>query len=153
MHTSDLHPCPVPPPAHSSRVIVVGATNRPADIDDAVRRRLVKRVYIPLPEAEGRAAVMQHLLQTQKSKLHPTDFARVVRKTEGYSASDLNALCKEAAMEPIRELGPKIASVRLSGIRPIQVEDFAKALNVIKPSTDRAMLKGYEDWTREFGTK
>ncbi|MEW5311945.1 MAG: hypothetical protein WDW38_003618 [Sanguina aurantia] len=137
----------------SARVIVVGATNRPADIDDAVRRRLVKRVYIPLPEDQGRAAVIQHLLQSQKSKLHPTDFNKVVKATAGYSASDLNALCKEAAMEPIRELGPNIASVRLSAIRAIQAGDFNKALTAIKPSTDRAMLKGYEDWTREFGTK
>ncbi len=74
--------------------VVVGATNRPHEIDDAVRRRLVKRIYIPLPSLEGRAAVVQHLLKGQPHALSQADLQRVLRATEGYSASDLTALCE-----------------------------------------------------------
>jgi spastin len=48
--------------AAEARVVVIGATNRPQELDDAVRRRLVKRIYIPLPDGEGRGAIIQHLL-------------------------------------------------------------------------------------------
>ncbi len=74
--------------------VVVGATNRPYDIDEAVRRRLVKRIYIPLPAEEGRLAVLQKLLRGQQSALSSRDLAKVVKATDGYSASDLTALCE-----------------------------------------------------------
>lgn len=78
----------------SDRVVVVGATNRPHELDDAVRRRLVKRIYIPLPTAEGRTAILSHLLKGQAAALSRADVDKIVRATEGYSASDLTALCE-----------------------------------------------------------
>ena len=71
------------------------------------------RIYIPLPDEEGRAAVLKHLLKGQVS-LSQMDMAKIVKATPGYSASDLTALCKEAAMGPIRELGAAIAQVKVS---------------------------------------
>lgn len=41
----------------------VGATNRPEELDSAVRRRLVKRIYVPLPDAEARRALLKNLLK------------------------------------------------------------------------------------------
>jgi spastin len=58
------------------------------------------------------------------------DISKVVRATEGYSASDLTALCKEAALGPVRELGAAIANIRVESIRPIQLKDFENALQV-----------------------
>ena len=66
------------------------------------RRRLTKRIYIPLPDAETRAALISHLLKAQPVSLKPAELDRIVRSTEGYSGSDLAALCREAAMVPIR---------------------------------------------------
>lgn len=121
--------------ASNARVVVIGATNRPQELDDAVRRRLVKRIYIPLPDAEGRTIILKHLLksagvQGSGAALSNSDISKVVRATDGYSASDLTALCKEAAMGPVRELGAAIAKVRLETIRPIKLHDFAAALQV-----------------------
>ncbi len=45
--------------------MVLGATNRPQELDDAVRRRLVKRIYIPLPDAAARRALLDHLLKVR----------------------------------------------------------------------------------------
>uniref|UniRef100_A0A7S0RL08 microtubule-severing ATPase n=1 Tax=Chlamydomonas leiostraca TaxID=1034604 RepID=A0A7S0RL08_9CHLO len=137
----------------SDRVVVVGATNRPHEIDDAVRRRLVKRIYIPLPAPEGRAAILGHLLKAAPHRLAAADTAALVRATEGFSASDLTALCKEAAMGPIREVPPaQLARLPSSALRPINLKDFATALTVIKPSTNRDMLATYDAFTRDFGT-
>ena len=53
-----------------------------------------------------------------------------MRATDGYSASDLTALCREAALGPVRELGAAIANIKVERIRPIQLKDFENALQV-----------------------
>lgn len=58
------------------------------------------------------------------------DLVRIVRSTTGYSASDLTALCREAALGPVRELGAAIASASLDSIRPVRLSDFSDALQV-----------------------
>ncbi|KAI8472443.1 MAG: AAA-domain-containing protein [Monoraphidium minutum] len=133
-------------------VVVIGATNRPAELDDAARRRLVKRIYIPLPDAEGREAILRHLLGRGTSAISASDVSKVVRATEGYSASDLTALCREAALGPVRELGPAIRSVAAERIRPIRLADFSDALQVIRPSIGKEQLRPFEEFTRDFGT-
>jgi spastin len=55
---------------------------------------------------------------------------RIVRGTSGYSASDLTALCREAALGPVRELGAAIANVSIDSIRPVRLSDFSDALQV-----------------------
>jgi len=49
------------------------------ELDDAVRRRMVKRIYIPLPDAGGRAAILGHLLKGQAARMGADDLARVVK--------------------------------------------------------------------------
>ena len=66
--------------------------------------RLVKRLYIPLPEGEARRRIINNLLAKERNSLTPTDVDEVVDKTEGYSGADMANLCKEAAMGPIRSL-------------------------------------------------
>lgn len=68
----------------------------------ACRRRLVKRIYIPLPDDAARRSMITGMLQGQASKLKSSDIDRVVHNTDGYSGSDIRALCREAAMVPIR---------------------------------------------------
>ena len=55
-------------------------------------------------------------------------------------------------MGPIRELGESIAKVAIEKIRKISLQDFAKALNAIKPSVNKETLQGFEQFTQEFGT-
>lgn len=66
------------------------------------RRRLVKKIYIPLPDATARRVLISSMLKDQAVQLSAGQIDDIVRKTEGYSGSDLKALCQEAAMEPIR---------------------------------------------------
>lgn len=53
---------------------------------------LASRIYIPLPDAEGRAAILKHLISGQPHSLHSRDVGAIIQATEGYSASDLTAL-------------------------------------------------------------
>lgn len=136
----------------SERIVVIGATNRPQELDDAIRRRLVKRIYIPLPDDAARRSLITAMLQGQPSRLKPADIERVVRTTDGYSGSDIRALCREAAMVPIRELGSAISTVSADKIRPLELRDFADAARRSKPSVNRQQLGIFEQWTQEFGT-
>ena len=84
------------------RVLVVGATNRPQELDEAARRRLVKRLYIPLPEKSAREGLVRNLLRNEKHSLGDEEIEKLSVLTLGYSGSDMRALCTEAAFGPIR---------------------------------------------------
>lgn len=133
-------------------VIVIGATNKPQELDDAVLRRLVKRIYIPLPDENVRRLILKQKLKGQSFSLPSQDLERLVRETNGYSGSDLQALCEEAAMMPIRELGPNILTVKPNQVRPLRYEDFQKAMTVIRPSLQKSRWEELERWNREFGS-
>ncbi|KAJ9188424.1 hypothetical protein P3X46_003783 [Hevea brasiliensis] len=133
-------------------VIVIGATNKPQELDDAVLRRLVKRIYVPLPDKNVRRLLLKHKLKGQAFSLPDGDLERLVRETEGYSGSDLQALCEEAAMMPIRELGSNILTVKANQVRRLNYEDFQKAMTVIRPSLSKSKWEELERWNEEFGS-
>ena len=83
-------------------IMVLAATNRPQDLDDALRRRLEKRVYIPLPESEGRLQLFKINLKAVKCS-DDIDWEKLVEMTEGYSGADLANVCREAALMPLRK--------------------------------------------------
>ncbi|KAJ3431496.1 aaa-type atpase family protein-related [Anaeramoeba flamelloides] len=87
----------------TDRVIVLAATNRPFDLDEAVLRRLPRRLFVNMPNKEAREQILRTLLQNEELE-KDFDFEKLAEKTEGYSGSDLKNLCITAAYEPIRDL-------------------------------------------------
>ncbi|KAM0144287.1 hypothetical protein ACHAO1_000045 [Botrytis cinerea] len=137
----------------ASRVLVLAATNLPWAIDEAARRRFVRRQYIPLPEDETRAKQLHTLLGHQKHGLKEEDIDHLVRLTDGFSGSDITALAKDAAMGPLRSLGEKLLEMTMDDIRPMQIEDFQASLVNIRPSVSKQGLQEFEDWAKEFGER
>ncbi|CAB4399997.1 AAA-domain-containing protein [Rhizophagus irregularis] len=86
----------------SVRIIVLGATNRPNDIDYAILRRMPKRFAISLPNEEQRKNILDIMLQDQHLE-NNFDIGKLVAKTANFSGSDLKEACRNAAMIPIRE--------------------------------------------------
>ncbi|WMV36275.1 hypothetical protein MTR67_029660 [Solanum verrucosum] len=91
------------------RVLVLAATNRPFDLDEAVIRRLPRRqviivqLMVNLPDAPNREKILRVILA--KEELTPNvDLEAIANMTEGYSGSDLKNLCVTAAHCPIREI-------------------------------------------------
>lgn len=134
------------------RVLVLAATNLPWSIDEAARRRFVRRQYIPLPEPETRSAQLKRLLSYQKHTMANEDFLELLNLTDGFSGSDLTSLAKDAAMGPLRELGDKLLLTPTELVRPITLDDFKSSLNYIKPSVSQEGLQKYEDWASKFGS-
>jgi len=134
------------------RVLVLGATNLPWAIDEAARRRFVRRQYIPLPETATRRVHLSKLLSHQKHALTDEDIELLVTKTEGYSGSDITALAKDAAMGPLRALGDALLTTSPDQVRPIDVNDFIASMRTIKPSVSQNNLKTFEEWAKEYGS-
>ncbi|KAI9011191.1 P-loop containing nucleoside triphosphate hydrolase protein [Gaertneriomyces semiglobifer] len=86
----------------SVRVMVLGATNRPNDIDSAILRRMPKRFEIKLPDQEQRRRVLALLLKGTPLD-SDFDIQELVVRTAGFSGSDLKELCRNAAMMPVRD--------------------------------------------------
>ncbi|AWP14360.1 putative fidgetin-like protein 1 [Scophthalmus maximus] len=138
--------------AAEDRILVVGATNRPQEIDEAARRRLAKRLYIPLPEAAARRQIITNLMAQERNQLREQELGSVVTATEGFSGADMTQLCREAALGPIRSIQlSDIATITADQVRPILSGDFQEALKTVRPSVSSKDLELYEDWNKTFG--
>jgi SpoVK/Ycf46/Vps4 family AAA+-type ATPase len=152
----------------SKPVTVLGATNRPYDVDSAILRRLPRTFEIGLPNAKSRLQILnlfleKHELTEDARKVIPA----IAKVTEGYSGSDLKELCRAAAMAPIREITKEASRRAVLGmqcngtngneneqklvrkksdfgpkpgvkIRPVCAKDFKEALTKVKRTGETA---------------
>ncbi|XP_021906386.1 katanin p60 ATPase-containing subunit A1 isoform X3 [Carica papaya] len=139
-------------------VMVLAATNFPWDIDEALRRRLEKRIYIPLPNFESRKELIRINLKTVEVAAD-VDIDEVARRTEGYSGDDLTNVCRDASLNGMRR---KIAGKTRDEIKnmskdeiskdPVAMCDFEEALVKVQRSVSAADIERHEKWFSEFGS-
>lgn len=129
------------------QVIVIGATNRPDNIDPALRRpgRFDREFYFPLPDIEGRKSILNiHTKDWGIDDAFKTSLAHV---TKGYGGADLRALCTEAALNAIQRTYPQIYSsndklkVDESKIK-VTAKDFMLSVKKMIPSSERSTSSG-----------
>ncbi len=138
------------------KILIMGATNKPWDLDDAIISRFQKKIYVPLPELVARKIVLQiHLHGADLSRISIEELAR---QTEGFSGRDLANLCQEAVSRMILELNPAMQKLTVSELesyklahRPLEEADFGAALAKIKPSTQPGDIEKYTEWKEGFG--
>ena len=138
-------------------VVVIAATNFPWDLDEALRRRLEKRVYIPLPDIDTCIQLLQ--LSLKEVPFDPTiDFKKLANLLIGYSGADISNICRDAAMMILRR---KIKGLKVDDIKslnlttmndPITMQDFKDAIIKIKPSVSKEDILRYVEWTDKFGS-
>nr|XP_012150049.1 PREDICTED: spastin isoform X2 [Megachile rotundata]XP_012150050.1 PREDICTED: spastin isoform X2 [Megachile rotundata] len=134
------------------RVLVMAATNRPQELDEAALRRFTKRVYVTLPDLQTRIMLLKRLLAKHNDPLTTEELNEMALLTEGYSGSDLTGLAKDAALGPIRELNPdQVKELDLNSVRNITIQDFRDSLKRIRRSVSPASLAAYEKWSFEYG--
>ncbi|KAL0908513.1 hypothetical protein M5K25_023009 [Dendrobium thyrsiflorum] len=138
------------------RILILGATNRPFDLDDAVIRRLPRRIYIDLPDAENRMKILKIFLSQEN--LDPNfRFDELANATEGYSGSDLKNLCIAAAYKPVQELLEKekqqAERTTTSSLRQLVLDDFIQAKSKVGASVayDAASMNELRKWNEQYG--
>lgn len=129
------------------QVIVIGATNRPDNIDPALRRpgRFDREFYFPLPDVDGRRAILD--IHTKDWGLGEEFKNSLAQNTKGYGGADLRALCTEAALNSIQRSYPQIYSSKEKLIVDpekisIHATDFMISIKKMVPSSERSASSG-----------
>lgn len=146
-------------------VIVLAATNTPWDLDEALRRRLEKRIYIPLPEEEGRRELFRINMKSVEVDDN-VDLDELSQKSNGYSGADVANVCRDASMMSVRRI---MESARKKGLNKEEMqamlknekdalntavsrEDFMVALSKVSKSVSENDLNRFKEWMAEFGS-
>lgn len=156
--------------AGSDRVVVIGSTNRPFDLDEAVLRRFPRRILVDLPDLETRREILEVTLS--ENRLGPdVNLTRIAERLEGYTGSDLKEVCREAVVQISHEQARMLdrgemldeddvqdeeAATIENGfqmLRPVTMSDFESAMRKLKRSvseTGRELARVW-DWNDEYG--
>ncbi|KAI9257451.1 P-loop containing nucleoside triphosphate hydrolase protein [Helicostylum pulchrum] len=130
--------------SNNEGVIVMAATNRPFDLDDAVLRRMPRRILVDLPNLEDRAEILNILL---KDEIHVLSIQELAKKTEHYSGSDLKNVCVTAALTAAQQ------QLKTNTPQQLNMNHFETALKMIPPSSSEEMdsLIEIRKWDTKFG--
>ncbi len=120
-------------------MIIIAATNRPDIIDPALIRsgRFDRLIYIGIPKKATRMNIFK--VHTAKVPLHGVDLDDLAAISEGYVGSDIENICREAAMNAMRHDKNRV-----------DMADFTHAFENIKPSLEKGLLEFYEEIGRDF---
>ena len=141
----------------NKQVIVIAATNFPWDLDEALRRRLEKRIFIPLPDATTRKELIG--INFKGIAVDDSlDISEMAELTEGYSGDDITNLCRDASMAAMRakisgKSPQEIKTMNMEDLSsPITKVDFLNSLKKIRPSVNSADVGKQLKWKDEFGS-
>ncbi|PGH06804.1 hypothetical protein AJ79_06446 [Helicocarpus griseus UAMH5409] len=125
------------------RVLILGATNRIQDIDEAILRRMPKKFPVTLPPTSQRLRILGLILKDTKIDRENFDLDFLVKAMSGMSGSDIKEACRDAAMVPIRELirskrdsGVTMETVDPDEVRGLRTEDFFKRAGGVRAISD-----------------
>jgi SpoVK/Ycf46/Vps4 family AAA+-type ATPase len=114
-----------------ARIMILGATNRIQDIDEAILRRMPKKFPVSLPSNSQRRRILNLILKDTKIDEDKFDVEYLTRVMAGMSGSDIKEACRDAAMVPVREFikeqrerGVAMSGVNTEDVRGIRTEDF-----------------------------
>ena len=134
----------------NARLLVIAATNRPMDLDEALLRRLPKRVYCGPLDEDGRFEFIKKVINRVKTNLSDDDIREIAKKTNDYSNSDLMELCREAAYQPVRELTNE-EIMELDEFRPLVKQDLLNAVDKIRGTLSKKVRDELKRWNDQFG--
>ncbi|MEM4717532.1 MAG: AAA family ATPase [Desulfurococcaceae archaeon] len=132
-------------------LFVIGATNKPWNLDIGFVRRFERRIYVPPPTLEVRKQLFQHYtkLLSERYIIESIDYNKLAELTEGYSSADIVSIIKEVQNNIVEEINEK-------GLRPmdrkITTDDFTEVIKKHKPSIDQKLLDVYREWNKQYGT-
>eukprot|EP00484_Ammonia_sp_Unknown_P014327 CAMPEP_0197055176 /NCGR_PEP_ID=MMETSP1384-20130603/58711_1 /TAXON_ID=29189 /ORGANISM="Ammonia sp." /LENGTH=536 /DNA_ID=CAMNT_0042488655 /DNA_START=48 /DNA_END=1658 /DNA_ORIENTATION=- len=138
-------------------VMVLATTNYPWLLDEALRRRLEKRIYIDLPDKVSRIALFQMYFKNLDLDEN-IDFDKLSELTAGYNGSDIEVICKNASMIPMRK---KLENVDINDLEKltysdietkITQSDIESMIQRIKSSVSESEVEKHKQWFLQFGS-
>jgi len=136
----------------SLHLYVLGATNRPWELDEPFIRRFQKRIYVPLPEASSRLEMFK--LYTRDLTMSPgVDLEQLARMTEYYSGNDIHDLCMAVQIAVVRELFETEPPQADGKPRPITMDDFLQSMRKRGSSVSLENVKRIENWFTRYGAQ
>lgn len=142
------------------RILILGATNRIQDIDDAILRRMPKKFAVSLPSAPQRLRILGLILKDTRIDKDHFDLEYLVRVMAGMSGSDIKEACRDAAMLPVKEFirqkrasGAPMHAVDPREVRGLRTADFfgsAGGVQFLQGPSEQKMLTDSE--TSEVNT-
>jgi SpoVK/Ycf46/Vps4 family AAA+-type ATPase len=131
-------------------IYVIGATNKPWDLDWAFVRRFQKRIFVPLPDGETRLNMLQHYASNLIVG-SDVNLSALTPLTEGFSGSDIRDVCQSAQLSLIGEFFESgKAQDKAAKPRPLTMKDFRQILEQRRPSVSLEMLTEYNKWSEAF---
>jgi len=130
----------------SELIFVIGATNKPWVLDMAFIRRFQKRIYVPPPDKETRKMLFKYYTKSIKIA-EDVDFDHLAEITEGYSASDIKDIVRDAYEMCIEEMFEK----SVEEPPPLSMKHLKTALSKRSPSISQDMIKVFIEWNKKFG--
>lgn len=128
-------------------VYVVGATNKPWNMDEPFLRRFQKRIYIPLPNTEARRKMLQLYGKKLIGIAEDVNFEELAEMADGYSGSDISDIIQDVNARVIREFFKHDnPDDRKAKPQPVSMSDFKAVLATRKPSVSRDSLVRYDSW-------
>lgn len=131
----------------ASRVVVIASTNRPFDLDEAVLRRLPRRILVDLPDLHTRQEILAVTLANNRID-RSVNFTQLAEKLDGYTGSDIKEVCREAVVRVAHERAQMLehgadsigtaasksaGSLSISSVKPEGVDGAAEALDFNAP--------------------
>ncbi|KAJ6541842.1 P-loop containing nucleoside triphosphate hydrolase protein [Mycena capillaripes] len=160
-------------------VFVLGATNVPWQLDNAIKQRFEKRIYIPLPGPEARRHMFELEVGETPCEMAPKDYRMLADQADGYSGSDISSVVRDALMQPVRKV---IAATHFKHVDdgkkwtpcspadpgavekswteidpdkllepPLKSGDFLKSLATARSTVTESDVKPHDEWTNESG--
>lgn len=142
---------------HGDVVFVLAASNVPWDLDGAMLRRLEKRVMVGLPSAAARKLLLEKLLGEHAADDGGLDYDTLANKTNGHSGADIDIICREAMMRPVRALIHKLEHEKhlptAPLVRPkVTTEDVLASIACTRSSGQSIPIQKYQEWEKSFGS-
>ncbi|KAI8079177.1 P-loop containing nucleoside triphosphate hydrolase protein [Thamnidium elegans] len=121
----------------NNRVVVIGATNRPNSLDEALRRpgRFDREVEIGIPTSEARLSIMSTIMKKIPHRLSAQEMESLANKSHGYVGADIAAVCREAGLKCIKRCASN-SNDELS----VNISDMTEAMTEIRPSAMREIM-------------
>jgi katanin p60 ATPase-containing subunit A1 len=140
-------------------VLTIAATNRPWDVDNAVRSRFAREVYVPLPDEAARRRILEIQLDERGHETH-VSYEKLVARTAGYSGREIAQMCEQAVAHMVARVNPGLVDTVDQGreavvdyqieVEPVKAGDFDAAFEAVgEPETTEADLRRFARWEKE----